>query len=163
MHWRQLVLLLVGMALFVGAAILAMALLPGRMHIPRTAKVIFPLAVLGLSAAIPFAAVYLRDWRVRRGPLLWRGVSLGLSVVLGAHAIFGFVAVMAMLVLTGGGSALEPLRDLGVTLLSAPILSTFSFLGAYATFPCGAVTGVVFVLLEWWVNSSDRPEERSAV
>src|SRR3546814_5735894 len=74
MRQRQRVLLLVGMALFAGAAISAMAFLPGPMRIPRSAKVILPLAALGLSAAIPFAAVYLQDWRVQRGPLLWRGV-----------------------------------------------------------------------------------------
>src|SRR3546814_2976103 len=91
MRQRQRVLLLVGMALFAGAAISAMAFLPGPMRIPRSAKVILPLAALGLSAAIPFAAVYLQDWRVKRGPLLWRGVCLGLTVVLCAHAIFGLV------------------------------------------------------------------------
>src|SRR3546814_12493042 len=79
MRQRQRVLLLVGMALFAGAAISAMAFLPGPMRIPRSAKVILPLAALGLSAAIPVAAVYLQDWRVKRGPLLWRGVCLGRS------------------------------------------------------------------------------------
>lgn len=68
-----------------------------------------------------------------------------------------------MLAPTGGGSTLVPLRDLDGALLSAPILSTFSLLGAYATFPCGAVTGVIFVLFEWWVNSINWPAEKSAV
>src|SRR3546814_2636919 len=101
MRQRQRVLLLVGMALFAGAAISAMAFLPGPMRIPRSAKVILPLAALGLSAAIPFAAVFLQDWRVKRGPLLWRGVCLGLTVVLCAHAIFGLVAVVLMLLSAG--------------------------------------------------------------
>src|SRR3546814_8714457 len=130
------------MTLFAGTAILAMALLPGTMRIPRSAKVILPLAALGLSAAIPFAVVYLRDWRVRHGPLTWRGASLGLTVVLGAHGIFGPVAVVLMLLSAGGGSAHLSLRDLGGVLLSAPILSSFSLFGAYVPFPRGAALGI---------------------
>src|SRR3546814_16304473 len=113
MRQRQRVLLLVGMALFAGAAISAMAFLPGPMRIPRSAKVILPLAALGLSAAIPFAAVYLQDWRVKRGPLLWRGVCLGLTVVLCAHAIFGLVAVVLMLLYAGSAHFRSEERRVG--------------------------------------------------
>src|SRR3546814_6170691 len=104
--------------------------------------------VAALSAASSFAVVYWRDWRARSLVLVPRAVVLGVTVVLGAHLLFGFVFYLSVAILGFLRSDPAEISHLGAIAFTQVFAGGASLMNLPMTIPAGIVAALLFEVVD---------------
>lgn len=158
----RLILLIVGMGLFgTGAclaAVIAIFLLGGLLAGELSGIYLWPAVI----AALCFAVVYWRGWRVREAPMVKRAVALGVTVVLLSHVTLAVVPLLAVQVFEAFAGNFLTMEQLGRELQSMLLVTLLALFSIWLTLPAGFVAALAFEWLEQRLAGSAADQVKTA-